>query len=67
MPPLVEDAGEPLYAGWVSRFTRAFREARDSQRIGNRWLTWEWDGDDAVTVTHRPATRAGRSLRSTSD
>jgi hypothetical protein len=29
MPRPVEDAGEPLYAGWVSRFTRAFRMAGD--------------------------------------
>jgi hypothetical protein len=60
---LVEDVGEPLYAGWVSRFTRAFRTAGDSQWIGGRWLAWEWDGSDAVAVAHRPADRSGKSLR----
>jgi hypothetical protein len=63
MPRLVEDVGDPLYAGWVSRFTRAFTESRDSQWIGGRWLDWEWDGADVVTVTRRPAGRAGKTLR----
>jgi hypothetical protein len=63
MPRLAEDVGEPLFAGWVSRFTRTFRTAGDSQWIGGRRLVWEWDGADVVTVTHRPAGRAGKSLQ----
>ena len=63
MPRLVEDVGDPLSAGWVSRFTRASGEHRESQWIGDRRLVWEWDGADAVHVTHRPAGRVGKSLR----
>jgi hypothetical protein len=63
MPRLVEDVGEALYAWWLSRFTRLFGIDADVAWIGGRRLAWEWDGADVVTVTHRPAGRAGKSLQ----
>src|SRR4051794_34268255 len=63
MPRLVEDVGEPLYAGWLSRFTRLFGLDADVGWVGSRRVAWKLTDFDTVTVTHRPAGRAGKSLR----
>jgi hypothetical protein len=53
MPRLVEDAGKPLYAGWLSRY-----QWLSGTNYGVRWVGGrraEWLLGDSLTITHAPA------------
>jgi hypothetical protein len=63
MRPLVEDAGEPLSAGWLSRLRGLTERARGVRRVGVRRLRWELDDADVVTVSHPPAGGDGAPIR----
>jgi hypothetical protein len=55
MRKLVEDAGEPLDAGWLSRFTRMTDLHSDTWSVGDRELTWELDDDRGLLIVTHPA------------
>jgi hypothetical protein len=54
MPRLVEDAGKPLYSGWLSRVHALTGRTRGLRWIGRRRVRW-FLAPDAVIVLHRPA------------
>ena len=62
MPHFVEDAGEPLSAGWLSRFVRATGLEGDALAVGDRDVEWELT-DEGLNVTHAPAHGRRRALR----
>lgn len=62
MRKLVEDAGEPLFAGWLSRLNGALGEDSGEVQVGNREVRWELGPGDAVTVTHPPADKTAKPV-----
>jgi hypothetical protein len=62
MRRLVEDAGEPFYAGWLSRFFGLTGQRQGFEVVGNREVEWELDESDVVIVTHPAADRKGKPI-----
>ena len=62
MRKLVEDAGEPLSAGWLSRLTGALGEDSGEVQVGDREVHWKLGPGDAVTVTHLSADKTARPV-----
>ena len=62
MAQLVEDAGEVLSAGLLSRVVRMMRVERGVDPVGGRAVEWELVGN-TVAVAHRPARRNGKIQR----
>lgn len=54
MPPLVEDAGKPVYSGWLAQLHAITERTRGTRWVGGRRTRWFLCGD-AVTFWHRPA------------
>lgn len=63
MRRLVEDAGEPFCAGWLSRFIRMTALRQGFVVVGGREVKWALDELDAVIVTHPSANGIGRPIR----
>jgi hypothetical protein len=63
MPRLVEDAGEPLFAGWLSRVNRANGQLHGVRWVGGRRVAWDLDDRDGVGLTHRPADLSAPAAR----
>src|SRR5262245_29116903 len=63
MRRLVEDVGEPLFAGFLSRLTGATRLDRDTEWVGDREVSRELGDGDAVAVTHATADGRRRPVR----
>ncbi len=61
MPRLVEDAGKPLYAGWLSRYHGLTERTRGTRWVGGRRLRW-FLGRDRVAFLHRPADPAAEPV-----
>jgi hypothetical protein len=59
MRPLVEDAGKPWYAGWLSRVCGLSGADRGTRWVGGRRVRW-FIGRAGVTVLHPDA--AGRRI-----
>lgn len=59
---LVEEVGESLSAGWLSRFVRATELDRGVLSVGDREVDWELT-DDGVSVTHAPADDRSAEVR----
>jgi hypothetical protein len=59
---LVEEAGEPLSAGWLSRVVRTTGLDSGVLSVGDREVDWELT-DDEVNVTHAPADGRRAALR----
>lgn len=55
MRPLVQDAGKPLYAGWLSRVYRLSGETVGDRWVGGRRVRWVVT-PRAVSVRHADAT-----------
>jgi hypothetical protein len=51
---LVEDVGEPLSAGWLSRVVRTTGLDEGAACVGERDVSWALE-DGAMRVTHAPA------------
>ena len=54
MASLVEDVGESLCAGWLSRFIRTTGQDCGAVQVGGREVHWKLGPTDAVTVAHSP-------------
>ena len=62
MTRLVEDAGKPIYAGWLSRVYRLTGRTRGTRWVGARRVRW-FIGRKVATVPHRPADPDGDPLQ----
>jgi hypothetical protein len=62
MPELVENAGPPLSAGWLSRHARAMGLGGGVDDVGGRDVTWELAGD-ALSVAHATARGGNATVR----
>ena len=62
MRRLVEDVGEPFFAGWLSRFVGAFRLDRGLEVVGNREVEWKLDEWECVSVSHLLAGRRAKRV-----
>jgi hypothetical protein len=58
---LVEEVGEPLSAGWLSRVVGTTGLDSGVLSVGDREVDWELT-DDGVNVTHAPAEGAERTV-----
>jgi hypothetical protein len=64
VPDLVEDAGEPLSAGYLSRLVRLVGQDRGTLLVGDREVDWKLT-DSTVSVTHAPADGTAAPVRDT--
>ncbi len=62
MPRLVEDVGEPLFAGWLSRVYRLTGKTHGVRWVCGRRVFWKLHCRVSVAVTHPPADASAEPL-----
>lgn len=62
MRRLVEEVGQPLFAGWLSRLNSALGESSGDVQVGDREVLWKLGPGNAVTVTHLSADKTARPV-----